>query len=134
MPRAAGHVRHGRGHDQRAGMGMLPAGPRARNLPARAARRHRRGPRHAVAVGRAGAPPGRTGGPVTETDARLHRLLGGPGAWLVRRARDRLEAGPPLTGPVTLPPATPEQRRAVERLTGRAARSGASLAVCLPEA
>jgi uncharacterized protein (TIGR02679 family) len=74
---------------------------------------------------------------MTETDAklhRLHRLLGGePVAWLVRRARDRLEAGRPLTGTVTLPAATAEQRRAVERLTGRAARSGASLSVSLAE-
>jgi uncharacterized protein (TIGR02679 family) len=71
---------------------------------------------------------------VTDTDARLHRLLGGePVAWLVRRARDRLEAGRPLTGTVTLPAATLEQRRAVERLIGRAARSGASLSVSLAE-
>ncbi len=74
---------------------------------------------------------------MTEADAklhRLHRLLGGePVAWLVQRARDRLEAGRPLTGTVTLPAATPEQRRAAERLTGRAARSGASLSVSLTE-
>ena len=71
---------------------------------------------------------------MTEADARLHRLLGGePVAWLVRRARDRLEAGRPLVGTVTLPAATPEQRRAVERLTGRAAHSGASLSVSLTE-
>ena len=71
---------------------------------------------------------------MTEADARLHRLLGGePVAWLVRRVRDRLEAGRPLTGTVTLPAATGEQRRAAERLTGRAARSGASLSVSLPE-
>jgi uncharacterized protein (TIGR02679 family) len=71
---------------------------------------------------------------VTETDTKLHRLLGGePVAWLVRRARDRLETGRPLTGTVTLPAATPEQRRAAERLTGRAARSGASLSVSLTE-
>ena len=69
-----------------------------------------------------------------EADAQLDRLLGGePVAWLVRRARDRLEAGRPLTGMVTLPAATWEQRRAVERLTGRAARSGASLTVSLTE-
>jgi uncharacterized protein (TIGR02679 family) len=75
----------------------------------------------------------RAGGEVTETDARLHRLLGEPVAWLVGRARDRLEAGRPLTGTVTLPAATQEQRRAVERLTGRAARTGVSLSVSLTE-
>lgn len=74
------------------------------------------------------------GGGVTETGTRLSRLLGGePAAWLVRRARDRLEAGRPLTGTVTLPAASLEQRRAMERLTGRAARSGASLSVSLTE-
>ncbi len=68
------------------------------------------------------------------TDARLHRLLGDePAAWLVRRVRDRLETGRPLTGTVTLPAATPEQRRAVERLIGRTAGSGASLSVSLTE-
>src|SRR5215469_7054656 len=72
-------------------------------------------------------------GGVTETDARLHRLLGEPVAWLVRRVRDRLEAGRPLTGTVTLPAATQEQRRAVERLAGRSARSGTSLSVSLTE-
>ena len=40
---------------------------------------------------------------MAEEGTRLHRLLGGePTAWLVRRARDRLEAGRPLTGSVTL--------------------------------
>ena len=82
----------------------------------------------------ADATPDRLGGGATEADARLRRLFGGePLAWLVGRARDRLETGRPLTGTVTLPGATPEQRRAVERLTGRAARSGASLSVSLPE-
>ena len=77
---------------------------------------------------------GVTEGGVTDTGDRLRRLLGGePVAWLLRRARDRLEAGRPLTGTVTLPAATPEQRRAVERLTGRAARSGTSLSVSLTE-
>jgi uncharacterized protein (TIGR02679 family) len=69
-----------------------------------------------------------------EDGTRLRRLLGGePTAWLVQRARDRLEAGRPLTGTVTLPGATLEQRRAVERLTGRPPRSGTSLSVSLAE-
>jgi uncharacterized protein (TIGR02679 family) len=77
---------------------------------------------------------GTTDGGATDTDDRLRRLLGGdPVAWLVRRARDRLEAGRPLTGTATLPAATLEQRRAIERLTGRAARSGTSLSVSLTE-
>jgi uncharacterized protein (TIGR02679 family) len=71
---------------------------------------------------------------VTDSEAKLHRLLGGePVEWLVRRARDRLEAGGSLTGTVTLPAATAEQRRAVERLTGRGPRSGTSLSVSLTE-
>jgi uncharacterized protein (TIGR02679 family) len=77
---------------------------------------------------------------VTEPDAvpdrlqRLHRLLGGePMAWLVRRITERMATGRPLTGTVTLTDATAEQRRAAERLTGRAARSGASLSVSLDE-
>jgi uncharacterized protein (TIGR02679 family) len=78
--------------------------------------------------------PGEVTGAGAGADPRLYRLLGGePVAWLVRRARDRLETGRPLTGTVTLPAATAEQRRAAERLTGRAARSGASLSVSLPE-
>jgi uncharacterized protein (TIGR02679 family) len=69
-----------------------------------------------------------------EDDSRLRRLLGGePTAWLIRRVRGRLEAGRSLTGTVTLTGATAEQRRAVERLTGRAPRSGTSLSVSLPE-
>jgi uncharacterized protein (TIGR02679 family) len=65
---------------------------------------------------------------------KLRRLLGGePTAWLVQRARERLEAGRPLTGTVTLTGATAQQRRAAERLTGRPPRSGTSLSVSLPE-
>jgi uncharacterized protein (TIGR02679 family) len=74
---------------------------------------------------------------VTDTagdGSRLHRLLGGESTgWLVRRARDRLEAGRPLIGTVALAGATVEQRRAIERLTGRPARSGTSLSVSLSE-
>ena len=70
----------------------------------------------------------------TEDGSRLRRLLGGESTgWLVRRARDRLEAGRPLIGTVTLAGATAEQRRAIERLTGRPPRSGTSLSVSLPE-
>jgi uncharacterized protein (TIGR02679 family) len=77
---------------------------------------------------------GMTEAGMTEAGARLHRLLGGePVGWLVRRARERLETGRPLTGTVTLPTASPDQRRAVERLTGRPSRAGASLSVSLTE-
>lgn len=68
--------------------------------------------------------------PVAEQ--RLRRLLGDPGlAWLVDRARRRLERGQPLTGPVSLGTPTPGQRAAVERLLGRAPGSGRSLTVRL---
>ena len=68
------------------------------------------------------------------TDDQLSRLLGGPELeWIVRRARDRLTRGRPLTGTITLPDASDSQRRAVERLTGRRAGSGSSLSVSLDE-
>src|ERR1700690_765524 len=109
-------------------MGLLPAGTRTWDLPTRAPGRHRRSPSHAVAMAWPGTPPGRNDGDVTdpaEDDRRLHRLLGGESTgWLVRRARDRMETGRPLIGTVTLAGATVEQRRAIERLTGRPARSG----------
>jgi uncharacterized protein (TIGR02679 family) len=77
-----------------------------------------------------GAPPGAT----PSEPSQLRRLLGGEQTtWLVRRARDRLAAGRPLTGIAILADATAEQRRAIERLTGRPARSGASLSVSLAE-
>jgi uncharacterized protein (TIGR02679 family) len=44
-----------------------------------------------------------------------------------------MESRRPLTGTVTLSDASAEQRRAVERLTGRPSRSGASLSVSLDE-
>ncbi|GAA2206820.1 hypothetical protein GCM10009850_022780 [Nonomuraea monospora] len=65
---------------------------------------------------------------------RLGRLLGGHAtAWLVDRARRRLEQGKPLTGTVTLATATPAQRRAAEVLLGRRAGAGSSLSVSLDE-
>lgn len=64
---------------------------------------------------------------------RLVHVLGGPElAWLVDRIRSRLARGVALDGVVTLASATPEQRRAVARLLGRAAGRGASLSVPLP--
>ncbi|MEV5500702.1 TIGR02679 family protein [Nonomuraea fuscirosea] len=65
---------------------------------------------------------------------RLGRLLGGDEtAWLVDRARRRLEQGKALTGTVTLTTATPAQRRAAEVLLGRRAGAGSSLSVSLDE-
>ncbi|KAB8194285.1 TIGR02679 family protein [Nonomuraea phyllanthi] len=72
-----------------------------------------------------------TGGGASE---RLIRLLGGDEiAWLVDRARHRLEQGRPPTGTVTLTAATPAQRRAAEALLGRRAGAGSSLSVSLDE-
>lgn len=63
---------------------------------------------------------------------RLARLLGTEElAWLVARARWRLEHGKPLDGSVTLAGATPHQRAAVHRLLGRRPRPGTALTVPL---
>ncbi|WKX13248.1 TIGR02679 family protein [Streptomyces sp. NL15-2K] len=63
---------------------------------------------------------------------RLGRLLGDPGlAWLVDRARQRMARGRPLTGSVILSGPDESQRRAAERLLGRAPRAGGSLSVRL---
>lgn len=67
-------------------------------------------------------------------EQRLRRLLGGDDlAWLLDRVRRRLELGRPLTGPVTLTAASPDQRRAVGRLLGRRAGTGRSLTVSLDD-
>ncbi|MEU4225549.1 TIGR02679 family protein [Nonomuraea sp. NPDC026600] len=67
-------------------------------------------------------------------EERLRRLLGGEEtAWLVERARQRLERGRPLTGTVTLSTASAAQRRAAELLLGRRAGTGTSLSVSLEE-
>jgi len=64
---------------------------------------------------------------------RLIRLLGDPElAWLVARARRRLELGRPLDGTVTLTDATVTQRQAAGRLLGRPPRAGRALTVSLP--
>ncbi|MGH4018527.1 MAG: TIGR02679 family protein [Pseudonocardiaceae bacterium] len=64
---------------------------------------------------------------------RLARLLGGEDlAWLLARARQRLERDQDLDGTVTLTGATPSQRSAAQRLLGRPPRPGAALSVSLP--
>ncbi|WP_306184383.1 MULTISPECIES: TIGR02679 family protein [unclassified Streptomyces] len=63
---------------------------------------------------------------------RLGRLLGDPGlAWFVDRVRQRMSRGRPLTGSVTLSDPDASQRRAAERLLGRAPRSSGSLSIRL---
>ncbi|MHA6804682.1 TIGR02679 family protein [Salinifilum ghardaiensis] len=63
---------------------------------------------------------------------RLTRLLGGGDlAWLVQRARRRIERGQPLTTSVTLTGASSAQRAAVQRLLGRRPRPGTTLTVPL---
>lgn len=73
-------------------------------------------------------------GASTVEHGRLARLLGDPDlAWLLARVRRRLELGRPLDGPVTLADASPAQRRAVQRLLGRAPRAGSALSVSLED-
>ncbi|MFK0281160.1 TIGR02679 family protein [Streptomyces sp. NPDC090499] len=63
---------------------------------------------------------------------RLGRLLGDPGlAWFLERVRQRMAAGRPLTGTVTLAGPDDLQRRAAERLLGRPPSAGRSLTVRL---
>lgn len=95
------------------------------------------------------AAPGRTTPPDTAADAvpkvsapaeartdvdteRLGRLLGDPGlTWFVDRVRQRMARGRPLTGTVTLSDPDESQRRAAERLLGRAPRARGSLGIRL---
>lgn len=63
-------------------------------------------------------------------DSRLARLLGGPDlAWLLDRARRRLERGRPLTGAVTRAQATAQERAALAGLLGRRVQPGTALTV-----
>ncbi|GIH29037.1 hypothetical protein Aph01nite_73470 [Acrocarpospora phusangensis] len=63
---------------------------------------------------------------------RLRRLIGGEAlAWLVERARQRIARDASLTGTVTLPAPTQEQRRALAALLGRRPATGSSLTVNL---
>ncbi|MEW2080940.1 TIGR02679 family protein [Streptomyces sp. NPDC005283] len=77
-----------------------------------------------------GPPPGEAR---TDVDIeRLGRLLGDPGlAWFVDRVRQRMARGRPLTGSVTLSDPEESQRRAADRLLGRAPRSSGSLGIRL---
>lgn len=77
-----------------------------------------------------GAPPAEAR---TDVDIeRLGRLLGDPGlAWFVDRVRQRMVRGRTLTGSVTLSDPDASQRRAAERMLGRAPRSSGSLSVRL---
>ncbi|MFC4500218.1 MULTISPECIES: TIGR02679 family protein [Streptomyces] len=78
------------------------------------------------------SPAPRDGGLGRGDRERLGRLLGDPGlAWLVERVRQRMAAGRPLTGTVTLAHPDDPQRRAAEGLLGRAPRAGRSLSVRL---
>lgn len=70
----------------------------------------------------------------TPDPERLERILGTPHlAWLVERVRMRASEGRELTGPVTLAAASPEQRRAVDGLLGRAPTRAKSLSVRLED-
>ncbi|MFJ7266373.1 TIGR02679 family protein [Streptomyces sp. NPDC099050] len=72
--------------------------------------------------------------PTPVDEARLRRLLGDPDlAWLVERARRRMEREQPLAGPVSLGAPTAGQRAAAERLLGRLPGNGRSLHVRLDE-
>ncbi|WP_323179647.1 TIGR02679 family protein [Streptomyces sp. NBC_01016] len=77
------------------------------------------------------APDGQAAPPVD--GPRLRRLLGDPDlAWLLDRARRRLERDELLTGSVSLTAPTPAQQAAAERLLGRPPRvGGRSLSVRL---
>jgi uncharacterized protein (TIGR02679 family) len=65
---------------------------------------------------------------------RLNRLLGAPElAWVLDRARRRMERGEPLDGTVTRSTASAAERDAVARLLGRPLRVARGLSVALGE-
>ncbi|MDQ6804329.1 MAG: TIGR02679 family protein [Actinomycetota bacterium] len=67
-------------------------------------------------------------------DQRLKRLLGDPElAWVLERARRRLELGQPLHGTIVRRTATATERDAVARLFGRPPRAARGLSVSLGE-
>ncbi|MFJ5721356.1 TIGR02679 family protein [Streptomyces sp. NPDC093149] len=109
-----------------------PARPAAvERAPGRRAPGQREGPTDVVAAERPGTP--QTEGQTGRVDAdRVGRLLGDPGlAWLLQRIRRRMAGGRTLTGAVTLAHPDESQRRAAERLLGRAPSAGRSLTVRL---
>jgi uncharacterized protein (TIGR02679 family) len=65
---------------------------------------------------------------------RLNRLLGQPEfAWVLDRARRRMERGQSLEGSVNRPTATPAERDAIARLFGRPPRAARGVSVSLDE-
>jgi uncharacterized protein (TIGR02679 family) len=65
---------------------------------------------------------------------RLNRLLGAPElAWVLDRARRRIELGQPLSGTVARRSATPAECDAVARLFGRSPRAARGVSVSLEE-
>ncbi len=65
---------------------------------------------------------------------RLNRLLGDPElAWVLDRARRRIEFGQPMCGAITQRSATPAERDAAARLFGRPPRVARGLTVSLDE-
>jgi uncharacterized protein (TIGR02679 family) len=69
---------------------------------------------------------------VTANTDHVQRLLGHAElGWIIQRSRRRLEHGQPLQGPIVLARASQGQRRAVERLLGRAVAPGLALSVRL---
>ncbi|PRY10234.1 TIGR02679 family protein [Kineococcus rhizosphaerae] len=68
------------------------------------------------------------------SDARLRALLGSTdSAWLRRRVRERLAAGRPVTGSVTLREPSTAERAVLDGLLGRRPRSSGALSVRLEE-
>lgn len=69
---------------------------------------------------------------MTGDGERLRRLLGTPDtAWILERARARLERGHALEGTITRPTATDGERVAAARLVGRAVSTGRSASISL---
>ncbi|MHB1536984.1 MAG: DUF2398 family protein [Solirubrobacteraceae bacterium] len=145
--------------DQRARAPLLLRGAGTRDSAALADRRSRRGARDTLGVGRLRAGRsrfsrraaadrsctaalhdcGRTPAPRAATvghveHERLSRLLGVDElAWVLERARRRIELGQPLAGTIAARTATPAERDAVARLFGRSPRAARGLSVSLDE-